>query len=118
MKKLFLILLALLGLAVAEEPPLPILTTFSDRDELLFGMWWVSAGSAYNYILEVNELDGWGWFEVAIWESPPKGSIMSGYTFTYGEAIGRVRIERIERIEPAPTPRGNLKWKVLRPVRF
>ena len=110
----FLSLIFLLALTKAEAIG-PRLTTFFDRDEPVFGMWWGSAGSEYNYILTVNELDGWGWFIVATWESPPKGAIMSGYTFTFGEAIGRVRIERID---PAPTPRGILKWKVLRPVRF
>ena len=115
MKKFILILLASLGVTLAEPPPLPQLITFFDRDEFVFGMWWVSAGAGYNYILEVNELDGWGWFEVAIWESPPKGAVMSGYTITSGNAIGRVRVERVE---PQPSPRGVINWKVLTPVRF
>lgn len=115
MIKFILILLASVGLTLAEPPPLPQLITFFDRDELVFGMWWVSAGVGYNYILEVNELDGWGWFEVAVWEAPPKGAVMSGYTFTSGEAIGRVRVERVE---PKPTPRGAVNWRILTPVRF
>ena len=115
MKKFILILLASLGVALAEPPPLPQLITFFDRDEFVFGMWWVSAGAGYNYILEVNELDGWGWFEIATWETPPKGAVMSGYTFTSGSAIGRVRVERAE---PQPSPRGVINWKVLTPVRF
>jgi hypothetical protein len=116
MKRVILaILLASLVLARAD-PPTPQLITFSDRAEGIFGMWWISAGSEYNYILEVNEDDGWGWFEVAIWESPPKGAVMSGYTITSGNAIGRVRVERVE--DQPPTPRGILDWKFLSPVRF
>ena len=115
MKKFILILLASLGAALAEPPPLPQLIIFSDREEGVFGMWWVSAGAGYNYTLEVNELDGWGWFEVALWEAPPKGAVMSGYTITFGEAIGRVRVERVE---PQPTPRGAINWRILTPVRF
>ena len=115
MKRICLSLLFLTGVTFAEPPPLPQLVTFSDREEGVFGMWWVSAGAEYNYILEVNELDGWGWFEVAIWRTPPKGAVMSGYTTTFGGAIGRVRVERVE---PQPTPRGVIDWKVLTPVRF
>tara|TARA_R110000824_G_scaffold82412_7_gene206595 strand:- start:3939 stop:4286 length:348 start_codon:yes stop_codon:yes gene_type:complete len=115
MIKFILILLASVGLTLAESPPLPQLITFFDRDELVFGMWWVSAGSEYNYILEVNEDDGWGWFEVAIWEAPPRGAVMSGYTVTSGNAIGRVRVDRVE---PQPSPRGVINWKVLTPVKF
>tara|TARA_R100001244_G_scaffold77871_1_gene61570 strand:+ start:948 stop:1295 length:348 start_codon:yes stop_codon:yes gene_type:complete len=115
MKVFLLSLLVSLGGVLAEPPPIPQLITFSDRDEFVFGMWWVSAGSEYNYILEVNEDDGWGWFEVAIWESPPKGAVMSGYTVTSGNAIGRVRVDRVEA---QPSPRGVINWKVLTPVRF
>jgi len=115
MKRICLIFLFLAGVVIAEPPTLPQLITFSDREEGVFGMWWVSAGVGYNYTLEVNELDGWGWFEIALWESPPKGTVMSGYTFTSGEAIGRVRVERVE---PQPTPRGGINWKVLSPVKF
>ena len=115
MKVFLLSLLVSLGGALAETPPTPQLVTFFDREELVFGMWWVSAGSEYNYILEVNEDDGWGWFEVATWEAPPKGVVMSGYTFTSGNAIGRVRVDRVEA---QPSPRGVINWKVLTPVRF
>tara|TARA_R110000824_G_scaffold71929_2_gene183895 strand:+ start:321 stop:665 length:345 start_codon:yes stop_codon:yes gene_type:complete len=110
------IALALISLSlVRADPPTPQLVTFFDRSEGIFGMWWVSAGSEYNYILEVNEDDGWGWFEVAIWKAPPRGAVMSGYTITAGNAIGRVRVERVE---PQPSPRGILDWKFLSPVRF
>ena len=51
----------LLGLAICQaDPPAPKLTTFYDTNEQVFGMWWVSAGAEYNYILEANELDGFG----------------------------------------------------------
>lgn len=106
---------ALWAICKADPPPTPQLITFSDRAEGVFGMWWVSAGSDYNYTLEVNELDGWGWFEVAFWEAPPKGAVMSGYTFTFGEAIGRVRVERVEQPR---TPRGAINWKVLTPIKW
>ena len=115
MKVLLLSLLASLGGVLAESPPTPQLVTFFDREEGVFGMWWTSAGSEYNYILEVNEDDGWGWFDVALWEGPPKGAVMSGYTVTSGNAIGRVRVERTE---PKPTPRGAINWRILTPVRF
>ena len=115
MKRFILSLIAALGTVIAETPPLPQLITFSDRDEGVFGMWGVSAGAMYNYILEVNELDGGGWFTVATWEAPPKGAIMSGYTFTSGEAIGRVRVECAEL---QPNPRGGLNWRILTPIRF
>jgi len=107
----------LLGLAICRaDPPTPELTTFFDREERVFGMWWTSAGADYNYTLEVDELDGWGWFEVATWEAPPRGAVMSGYTLTFGKAIGRVRVERIET-QP-PTPRGAINWKILTPVQW
>ena len=104
-----------LCLANADPPIPPQLVTFSDRAEGIFGMWWISAGSEHNYILEVNELDGWGWFTIATWEAPPKGAVMSGYTFTADSAIGRVRVEHVG---VAPTPRGILDWNFLSPVRF
>lgn len=97
------------------DPPLPKLVTFFDRDESVFGMWWTSDGAGYNYTLEVDELDGRGWFEIATWEAPPKGAVMSGYTFTFGKAIGRVRVERVET---QPTPKGVINWKVFFPVQF
>ena len=105
----------LLAVCAAGPPPTPQLTIFSDRVEGIFGMWWVSAGSEYNYILEVDELDGGGWFEVALWKAPPKGAIMSGYTLTSGEAIGRVRVECVE---PRPSPREAINWKILTPVEW
>lgn len=117
MNKLLLTLLLSCGIANAQSPPTPQLTTFYERDEEVFGMWWVSAGSQYDYILEVNEFDGSGWFIVATWIAPAKGAIMSGYTYIQwdNEAIARVRVSITE---PAPTPRGGLKWKFLSPVRF
>ena len=118
MRRLVSLVLALgIGFSclVRADPPLPVFTLFSNRDEGIFGMWWVSAGSEYNYTLEVNEDDGGGWFAVATWEAPPRGAVMSGYTITSGNAIGRVRVERVE---PQPTPRGILDWKFLSPVRF
>ena len=117
MKRAILALLLFCGSVSAQKPPLPQLTTFYDRNEAVFGMWWVSSGSKYDYILEVNELDGFGWFTVATWVAPAKGSVMSGYTFiNWGnEAIGRVRVRRTE---PIPTPRERVNWKVLTPVRF
>lgn len=108
----------LLGIAVcrADPPPLPELITFTARAERVFGIFWFSAGAAYNYSLEVNEDDGRGWFVVAVWESPPKGTVMSGHTFTLGNAIARVRVDRVEN--PLPTPRGIVRWKVLTPVQW
>ena len=102
----------------AEEPPAPTLTTFYDYNDQVFGMWWVSAGAEYNYVLEANELDGLGWFTVATWIGPAKNSVMSGYTFIIwgNEAVARVRVYIAS---PAPTPRDNkLRWKILKPVRF
>jgi len=117
MKKLFLILLALSGLAVAEPPPLPTLTTFFYPKDKIFGMYWFSSGSEYTYTLEVNEFDGWGWFDIFIWKDVPRGTTMSAYTIVLPNnyAAGRVRVERAEA---APEPRGVLKWNVLRPVKF
>jgi len=117
MKKLFLILLALSGLAVAEPPPLPTLTTFFYPKDGIFGMYWFSDGSDYTYTLEVNEFDGWGWFDVYIWNDIPRGTIMNAYTIIQPNnyAVGRVRVERAG---DAPEPRGVLKWKLISPVRF
>ena len=117
MKKIILALLLSWGIASAQELPTPQLTTFHDHSEQVFGMWWVSAGAEFDYILEVNELDGFGWFTVAEWIGPARNSVMSGYTFiTWGnKAIGRVRVRRTQ---PGPTPRDLINWKVLIPVRF
>ena len=117
MKKLLIALLLSCGIANAQSPPTPQLTTFYDHDEEVFGMWWVSAGSQYDYILEVNEFDGSGWFTVATWITPAKNSVMSGYTYIQwgNEAIARVRVRRTE---PVPTPRELINWKVLKPFRF
>ena len=117
MKKLLLTLLLSCGITNAQSPPTPQLTTFYDHDEEVFGMWWVSDGSQYDYILEVNEFDGSGWFTVATWDAPAKNSVMSGYTYIQrdNEAIARVRVRRTE---PVPTPRELIKWKVLTPFRF
>ena len=102
---------------VAEEPPLPTLTTFFQPKDGVFGMYWFSDGSEYQYTLEVNEFDGWGWFDVYFWNGIPRGTTMSAYTIVLQNnyAAGRVRVERTN---VAPEPRGILKWKVLRPVRF
>ena len=101
----------------AEEPPAPTLTTLYDYREQVFGMWWISAGSEYNYVLEVNEFDGFGWFTVATWIGPAKNSVMSGYTFIQWDnsAVARVRIYRAT---PAPSPRDKARWKILSPVQF
>ena len=116
MKGLILSLLASLGVALAEPPPLPQLITFFDREERIFGLWWISAGAGYRYHLEVNEDNDLGWFVVATWESPPKGAVMSGYTLIGGNAIGRVRVGYVEN---APNiPKGAINWKVLTPIRF
>jgi len=105
------------GFLKADEPLIPNLTTFYDHTEEVFGMWWVSAGAEYNYVLEVNELDGFNWFTVATWVAPAKNSVMSGYTFILwgNAAIARVRVYRTP---PAPTPRDVARWKVLTPVEF
>lgn len=116
MKVIILSLLISLGAALAEPPPLPQLVTFFDREERIFGLWWISAGASYRYHLEVNEDDGFGWFVAATWESPPKGAVMSGYTLIGDNAIGRVRVERVEN--PPKTPKGVINWKVLTPIRF
>lgn len=115
--RLFLILLASLGITKGDPLPSPELTTFYDYNEQVFGMWWMSSGAEYDYILEVNELDDFGWFTIATWTGPAKNSVMSGYTFiSFGnEAIARVRVRRNQ---PGPVPRDNSKWKVLTPVRF
>ncbi len=108
----------LLGLAICQaDPPAPKLTTFYDTNEQVFGMWWVSAGAEYNYILEANELDGFGWFTVATWVAPAKNSVMSGYTYIQWEnaAIARVRVYLAS---PSPTPRDNARWKILTPVEW
>tara|TARA_Y100000994_G_scaffold209623_1_gene183114 strand:+ start:6356 stop:6709 length:354 start_codon:yes stop_codon:yes gene_type:complete len=117
MKKLLLTLLLSCGITNAQSPPTPQLTTFYDHSEQVFGMWWVSAGAEYDYILEVNEFDGSGWFTVATWVAPAKNSVMSGYTYIQwdNEAIARVRVRRTE---PVPTPRELVNWKVLTPFRF
>jgi len=117
MKKLLLTLLLSCGITNAQSPPTPQLTTFYDHDEEVFGMWWVSGGSQYDYTLEVNEFDGSGWFTVATWIAPAKNSVMSGYTYIQwdNEAIARVRVRRTE---PVPTPRELINWKVLTPFRF
>ena len=117
MKKLLLTFLLSCGITNAQSPPTPQLTTFYDHDEEVFGMWWVSDGSQYDYILEVNEFDGSGWFTVATLVAPAKNAVMSGYTYIQwdNEAIARVRVRRTE---PVPTPRELIKWKVLTPFRF
>ena len=118
MKKLIVALLLYCSSANAQSPPEPQLTTVYDRDEEVFGMWWVSAGSKYDYILEVNELDGFGWFTVATWVAPAKGAVMSGYTFIIwgNKAIGRVRVRRTEPNNAQP--RGVEQWKIFKPIEF
>ena len=120
MKKFLLTLLALTGIAVAEPPPLPTLTTFFQPKEGVFGMYWFSDGSEYIYTLEVNEFDGDGWFDVFNWNGIPRGTTMLAYTIVLQNsyAAGRVRVERVERVNDDPEPRGVLKWNILRPVRF
>ena len=105
------------GLCRSEEIPSPNLTTFYDYEGQVFGMWWVSAGSEYDYILEVNEFDGFGWFTVASWVGPAKNSVMSGYTYIQWDnsAIARVRVRETD---PPRTPKENSHWKILSPVRF
>ena len=108
----------LLGLAICQAaPPAPELTTFYDHTEEVFGMWWVSAGAEYNYTLEANELDGFGWFTVATWVAPAKNSVMSGYTFIIwgNAAIARVRVYLAS---PSPAPRDNARWKILTPAQW
>ena len=117
MKVIILSLLISLGAALAEPPPLPQLVTFFDREERIFGLWWVSAGASYKYYLEVNEDDDSGWFVVATWESPPKGAVMSGYTLIGGRAIGRVRVEKFDTLPPVRKDRHSI-WRILTPVRF
>ena len=101
----------------AEEPPLPTLTTFFYPADGIIGMYWFSDGSDYTYTLEVNEFDGWGWFDVYFWIEIPQGTIMNAYTIIQPSnyAAGSVRVERTKA---APEHRGILKWKVLRPIRF
>ena len=105
------------ALCRADDLPAPKLTTFYDHTEEVFGMWWISAGAEYNYVLEVDELDGDGWFTVATWVAPAKGAVMSGYTYIWwgNAAIARVRVYRTS---PAPTPRDLARWKILSPVQF
>lgn len=118
MKKLLLLLLMFFSPAVVGSIPEPKLNTFYDHKEAVFGMWWVSQGAEYDYILEVNELDGSGWFVVAMWIAPAKNSAMSGYTFIVwgNEAIARVRVKRTELNDAQP--RGVSKWKIFKPVEF
>lgn len=108
---------ALSALCRADDLPTPKLTTFYDHAEGVFGMWWISAGSEYNYVLEANESDGFGWFTVATWLGPAKNSAMSGYTYIQWDnsAIARVRVYRAT---PAPTPKDLARWKILTPVQF
>ena len=112
-----IVALFLTCLVLCAEIPTPSLVTFYDPQEEVFGMWWISDGSSFDYILEVNELDGFGWFTIATWVAPPRGTIMSGYTYiTWGnKAIGR---ERVRATQPAPTPRDLVNWRVMSPVRF
>ena len=117
MKKFLFTILALTGLAGAEPPPTPTLTTFFYPKDEIFGMYWFSAGSDYTYTLAVNEFDGWGWFDVFIWNDIPRGTTMSAYTIVLPNnyAVGRVRVEWAN---DAPEPRGVLKWNILRPIKF
>ena len=54
---------------------------------------------------------------VFIWNDIPRGTTMSAYTIVFPNnyAAGRVRVERAN---DAPEPRGVLKWKILKPVKF
>ena len=97
--------------------PLPILYEYHHTEEKIFGLYWLSNGVEYKYILEANV--GSGWFGVAEWVDIPKGISMTGYTYygaTQPMGFARVRVERVE--DAPPTPRGIAKWKVLTPVRF
>ena len=97
--------------------PLPILYEYHHKEEKIFGLYWLSNGVEYKYILEANV--GSGWFGVADWVDIPKGISMTGYTYygaTQPMGFARVRVERVE--DAPPTPRGIAKWKVLTPVRF
>ena len=118
MKKLILVLLMLSVSVVVGDIPKVELNTFYDHNEEVFGMWWVSQGAEYDYILEVNELDGFGWFVVATWVATAKNSVMSGYTFiSWGnEAIARVRVKRTEPNDAQP--RGASRWKIFKPIEF
>ena len=116
MKTLLLTMLASLVTALANKP-IPTLYEYHNKEEKIFGLYWLSAGVEYKYRLEANV--GSGWFGVAEWVDIPKGISMTGYTY-YGSTqpmgIARVRVERVE--DPPPTPRGLAKWKILTPVRF
>ena len=100
-----------------DSLPTPILTTFYDFSEQVFGMWWMSSGAVFDYILEVNEFDGLGWFTVATWVAPAKISVMSGYTYIQWDnsAIARVRIRKTQ---PVPLPRDNKRWRIFSPEEF
>lgn len=116
MRTFLIAILASLTIAVADIP-LPTLYEYHNKEEKIFGLYWLSDGVEYKYLLEANV--GNGWFGVAEWVEIPKGISMTGYTY-YGSTqpigIARVRVERVE--DPPPTPRGLAKWKVLTPVRF
>ena len=101
----------------ADDPPTPQLTTFYDHAEEVFGMWWISAGAEYNYVLEVDEFDGGGWFTVATWVAPAKNSVMSGYTYIQWDNVAIARV-RVYLASPSPSPRDNARWKILAPARF
>ena len=116
MKTFLITLLASLATAVANIP-LPTLYEYHYKEEKIFGLYWLSDGVQYKYLLEANT--GIGWFGVAEWENIPKGISMTGNTY-YGSTqpmgIARVRVERVE--DPPPTPRGLAKWRFLTPVRY
>ena len=117
MKRVLLaILLASLAMTRADTPPLPRLYEYHYPNDRIFGLYWLSDGVEYKYLLEANI--GIGWFGVAEWVNIPKGISMTGYTY-YGntQPLGIARV-KVERVDPPPTPRGIEKWKVLVPVRF
>lgn len=115
--KSFLLSLILCSATAVASIPLPTLFEYHYPEERIFGLYWISDGIEYKYLLEANT--GGDWFPVAEWLEVPKGISMTGYTyygFTQPMGIARVRVERVEN--PPPTPRGLAKWKVLTPVRF
>ena len=118
MRKFILILMVFVGVVSAEPPPTPVLNTFFYPKDGVFGMYWFSDGATYTYTLEVNEFDGWGWFDVFIWDDIPRGTTMSAYTLVIPNnyAAGRIRVERAN--DGNNEPRGVLKWKLISPVRF
>ena len=107
---------ALWAVCRADDPPLPKLYEYHNKDDKVFGLYWLSAGVELKYTLEANI--GGDWFGVAEWVGIPLGVSMTGYTY-YGitQPMGIARVI-VERIPPPPTPRGILDWKFLTPVRF